>query len=64
VVRSSRIEAIRVGVGPVTSRRRSETQPLDLERLARLHTEGLLDEAEFTAAKAQVLAQLSRTTTA
>ena len=48
-------EAVRAFAGRLESRRRTHDEAGELERLAELRREGLLDEAEFTTAKARLL---------
>lgn len=53
----SLLDALRGAVGRRTARRRAEPEGAagELERLARLHAEGSLDDVEFAAAKARAL---------
>jgi hypothetical protein len=49
------VETARGAVGEARRRRAPESSVAELERLARLHSEGALDDAEFATAKAQLL---------
>jgi len=48
-------EAFGAFVGRLEARRGTDSAAAELERLAELRRQGLLDEAEFTTAKAKVL---------